>query len=65
MLVLQLLLGYLPSDRALWEQELAKKRSQYAAFKEEFLSNPVCPFRFRFVTFSILIVILRYTCGVV
>jgi hypothetical protein len=44
---------------------LAKKRSQYAAFKEEFLSNPVCPFRFRFVTFSILIVILRYTCGVV
>ncbi|BAB92570.1 P0497A05.14 [Oryza sativa Japonica Group] len=38
--VWKLLLGYLPSDRALWEQELAKKRSQYAAFKEEFLSNP-------------------------
>ncbi|XP_025878203.1 uncharacterized protein [Oryza sativa Japonica Group] len=39
--VWKLLLGYLPSDRALWEQELAKKRSQYAAFKEEFLSNPM------------------------
>ncbi|GJM92137.1 hypothetical protein PR202_ga08571 [Eleusine coracana subsp. coracana] len=36
-----LLLGYLPNDRSLWEEELAKKRSQYAAFKEEFLSNPV------------------------
>uniref|UniRef100_A0A0E0CBV3 Rab-GAP TBC domain-containing protein n=1 Tax=Oryza meridionalis TaxID=40149 RepID=A0A0E0CBV3_9ORYZ len=39
--VWKLLLGYLQSDRALWEQELAKKRSQYAAFKEEFLSNPM------------------------
>lgn len=47
LLILQLLLGYLPNDRALWEQELAKKRSQSAAFKDEFLSNPVCHFIFR------------------
>lgn len=46
-LVLQLLLDYLANDLALWEQELAKKRSQYAAFKDEFLSNPVCHFIFR------------------
>jgi len=39
--VWKLLLGYLPNDRSLWEQELAKKRSQYAAFKDEFLSKPV------------------------
>ncbi|KAF8755780.1 hypothetical protein HU200_011249 [Digitaria exilis] len=39
--VWKLLLDYLPNDRSLWEQELAKKRSQYAAFKDEFLSNPV------------------------
>nr|CAB3479181.1 unnamed protein product [Digitaria exilis] len=38
--VWKLLLGYLPYDRSRWEQELAKKRSQYAAFKDEFLSNP-------------------------
>ncbi|RCV28658.1 hypothetical protein SETIT_5G421000v2 [Setaria italica] len=38
--VWKLLLGYLPNDRSLWEQELAKKRSQYAAFQDEFLSNP-------------------------
>ncbi|KAM3353451.1 hypothetical protein ACQJBY_024554 [Aegilops geniculata] len=39
--VWKLLLGYLPKDRALWEQELAKKRSQYEAFKDEFLPNTV------------------------
>ncbi|CAD6228604.1 unnamed protein product [Miscanthus lutarioriparius] len=39
--VWKLLLGYLPNDRSLWEQELAKKRAQYAAFKDEFLRNPV------------------------
>lgn len=39
--VWKLLLGYLPNDRALWEQELAKKRSEYEAFKDEFLSNTV------------------------
>lgn len=46
-IVVQLLLGYLPNDRSLWEQELAKKRGQYAAFKDEFLTNPVsrCTFR--------------------
>ncbi|OQU88079.1 hypothetical protein SORBI_3003G395300 [Sorghum bicolor] len=38
--VWKLLLGYLPNDRSLWEQELAKKRAQYAAFKDEFLRNP-------------------------
>ena len=46
-IVVQLLLGYLPNDRSLWEQELAKKRSQYAAFKDEFLSNPVSHCKFR------------------
>uniref|UniRef100_A0A0A9CQZ7 Rab-GAP TBC domain-containing protein n=1 Tax=Arundo donax TaxID=35708 RepID=A0A0A9CQZ7_ARUDO len=39
--VWKLLLGYLPNDRSLWEQEMAKKRSEYAAFKDEFLLNPV------------------------
>lgn len=39
--VLQLLLGYLPNDRGLWASELAKKRSQYKAFKDELLVNPV------------------------
>jgi hypothetical protein len=37
-IVVQLL--YLPSDHALWEQELAKKREQYTAFKDEILRNP-------------------------
>lgn len=37
----QLLLGYLPTDRSLWAYELEKKRSQYSAYKEEFLLNPV------------------------
>ncbi|KAL6885829.1 hypothetical protein ACP4OV_010090 [Aristida adscensionis] len=37
---IQLLLGYLPSDRALWSYELEKKRSQYCAFKDELLVNP-------------------------
>jgi TBC1 domain family member 13 len=40
----QLLLGYLPADHALWSYELEKKRSQYNAFREELLANPVsCP----------------------
>ncbi|KAL6875751.1 hypothetical protein ACP4OV_013264 [Aristida adscensionis] len=38
--VWKLLLGYLPTDRALWSLELQKKRSQYSAYKEEFLANP-------------------------
>ncbi|XP_057959110.1 uncharacterized protein LOC131151732 isoform X2 [Malania oleifera] len=38
--VWKLLLGYLPSDRALWSSELAKKRSQYKHFKEDLLMNP-------------------------
>ncbi|URD84137.1 TBC [Musa troglodytarum] len=40
-IVWKLLLGYLPYDREFWMQELAKKRSQYKAFKEEFLMNPI------------------------
>nr|CAD40692.3 OSJNBa0083D01.9 [Oryza sativa Japonica Group] len=36
----QLLLGYLPTDHALWAYELEKKRSQYSAFKDELLVNP-------------------------
>ncbi|XP_010927682.1 uncharacterized protein [Elaeis guineensis] len=39
-MVWKLLLGYLPDDRGLWAQELEKKRSQYEAFKDEFLVNP-------------------------
>ncbi|KAF8670110.1 hypothetical protein HU200_050927 [Digitaria exilis] len=38
--VWKLLLGYLPTDRVLWAYELEKKRSQYSAYKEEFLLNP-------------------------
>ncbi|CAD6261186.1 unnamed protein product [Miscanthus lutarioriparius] len=38
--VWKLLLGYLPTDRALWPYELEKKRSQYCAFKDELLVNP-------------------------
>ncbi|CAL4988255.1 unnamed protein product [Urochloa decumbens] len=38
--VWKLLLGYLPTDRGLWPYELEKKRSQYSAYKEEFLLNP-------------------------
>ncbi|KAH9329783.1 hypothetical protein KI387_001891, partial [Taxus chinensis] len=38
--VWKLLFGYLPRNRELWESELQKKRSQYAAFKEELLVNP-------------------------
>ncbi|CAN6282404.1 unnamed protein product [Urochloa humidicola] len=38
--VWKLLLGYLPNDRSLWEQDLAKKRSQYSDLKDEFLTNP-------------------------
>ncbi|CAO2147332.1 unnamed protein product [Urochloa humidicola] len=38
--VWKLLLGYLPTDRGLWPYELEKKRSQYIAYKEEFLLNP-------------------------
>ncbi|XP_060212753.1 uncharacterized protein LOC132640254 [Lycium barbarum] len=38
--VWKLLLGYLPTERALWPTELAKKRSQYKQFKEELLMNP-------------------------
>lgn len=39
----QILLGYLPSDRSLWASELSKKRSQYKAFKDDLLRNPVSP----------------------
>ncbi|CAI9290484.1 unnamed protein product [Lactuca saligna] len=38
--VWKLLLAYLPCDKALWSSELAKKRSQYNQFKEDFLMNP-------------------------
>ncbi|EEC68158.1 hypothetical protein OsI_36096 [Oryza sativa Indica Group] len=39
-LVWKLLLGYLPTERAFWPHELEKKRSQYSAYKDEFLLNP-------------------------
>ncbi|KAM0929421.1 hypothetical protein ACQ4PT_001511 [Festuca glaucescens] len=38
--VWKLLLGYLPTERSLWPYELEKKRSQYSAYKDEFLLNP-------------------------
>lgn len=38
--VWKLLLYYLPRNRDLWESELARKRSKYAALKEELLMNP-------------------------
>ncbi|XP_004247865.1 uncharacterized protein [Solanum lycopersicum] len=38
--VWKLLLGYLPTEKALWPTELVKKRSQYKHFKEELLVNP-------------------------
>ncbi|KAI0494858.1 hypothetical protein KFK09_025004 [Dendrobium nobile] len=36
----ELLLQYLPNDRAFWPHELEKKRSQYKSFKDELLQNP-------------------------
>ncbi|XP_021739758.1 uncharacterized protein LOC110706162 isoform X1 [Chenopodium quinoa] len=39
--VWKLLLGYLPSDRAMWPSELANKRSQYNHFKDDLLMSPV------------------------
>ncbi|KNA21984.1 hypothetical protein SOVF_038300 [Spinacia oleracea] len=38
--VWKLLLAYLPSDRAMWPSELAKKRSQYKHFKDDLLMSP-------------------------
>uniref|UniRef100_M1BAC6 RabGAP/TBC domain-containing protein n=1 Tax=Solanum tuberosum TaxID=4113 RepID=M1BAC6_SOLTU len=39
-IVWKLLLGYLPTEKALWPTELAKKRPEYKQFKEELLMNP-------------------------
>lgn len=36
----KLLLGYLPRNREEWSVELAKKRAEYAAFREELLVTP-------------------------
>ncbi|GAQ80933.1 GTPase-activating protein [Klebsormidium nitens] len=38
--VWKLLLGYLPRIRSQWEEELAKKREQYAQFSQELIVNP-------------------------
>ncbi|KAL2923358.1 TBC1 domain family member 13 [Bienertia sinuspersici] len=38
--VWKLLLGYLPSERAMWPSELSKKRSQYKHFKDDLLMSP-------------------------
>lgn len=38
---LQLLLGYLPTSRDLWEKELNESRLKYNKLKEEFLRKPV------------------------
>ncbi|RWW71562.1 hypothetical protein BHE74_00020686 [Ensete ventricosum] len=37
----QLLLGYLPAEKDLWEGELANNRLRYAELKRELLLNPV------------------------
>jgi hypothetical protein len=37
----QLLLGYLPPSRELWEKELMENRLKYAKLKEELLLSPV------------------------
>lgn len=37
----QLLLGYLPASRDLWEKELTENRLKYAKLKEELLLSPV------------------------
>ncbi|CAK9177206.1 unnamed protein product [Ilex paraguariensis] len=37
---LQLLLGYLPASRDLWEKELIENQSKYAKLKEELLLSP-------------------------
>eukprot|EP00959_Pyramimonas_sp_CCMP1952_P115832 2421829-Pyramimonas_sp.AAC.2 len=39
-LPINLLLGYLPSERSKWSEELAAKRAGYAQFCEELLLNP-------------------------
>ncbi|KAF3794154.1 TBC1 domain family member 13 [Nymphaea thermarum] len=36
----KVLLGYLPTNRDLWAEELRRKRAQYASFKEELLLSP-------------------------
>ncbi|CAL5438847.1 unnamed protein product [Camellia sinensis] len=38
--VIQLLLGYLPASRDLWEKELAENRLKYMKLKEELLLSP-------------------------
>lgn len=37
----QLLLGYIPAEKDLWKEELAKNRLRYAELKRELLINPV------------------------
>ncbi|RWW31705.1 hypothetical protein GW17_00003661 [Ensete ventricosum] len=45
----QLLLGYLPAEKDLWEGELANNRLRYAELKRELLLNPVSAYgRFSF-----------------
>ncbi|WOK93946.1 TBC1 domain family member 13-like [Canna indica] len=39
-IVWKLLLGYLPAERDLWEEELLKNRLRYAELKRELLVNP-------------------------
>lgn len=40
-LLQQLLLGYLPTCRDLWEKELTENRQKYFKLKEELLLSPV------------------------
>lgn len=40
-LMKQLLLGYLPTQKDLWEEELVKNRLRFSELKREHLVNPV------------------------
>lgn len=62
MCFVQLLLGYLPTEKALWPTELAKKRSQYKNFKEELLMNPVSLNFVAYVIFTVIHVTVIFTC---
>ena len=42
---LQILLGYLPSDRKNWDRILARKRKEYANFCKVRFKAPFCNFK--------------------
>lgn len=56
----QLLLGYLPTEKDLWEGELAKNRSRYAELKRELLLNPVSAYGLFFCVLNLTPASLQY-----